>query len=106
MPKQGIHIGAITINQAAAVVDQFDNFQNILVKQSECIGIGEHQIRRPGHRIMPSAHRDPHSHERSVGTGTTSNPLIAELAGLVPWAESGISMRCVWFHRATGDRRE
>ena len=26
----------------------------------------------------------------SEGTGTTSKPLMAEVAGLVPWAESGI----------------
>ncbi len=47
--QQGVHIGAIPIDQSAAGVDPLDHFQNVLFEQPQRVGVGEHQ---PGHRLV------------------------------------------------------
>jgi len=41
-PQQGIHVGAVTVNQSAGLMNDTDHFDNIFIKQSEGIGIGNH----------------------------------------------------------------
>ena len=50
--QQGIQVGAIAIDQTAGLVDDLDDFQHILVEQTERIGVGQHQT---GHGIIAQA---------------------------------------------------
>src|SRR6185369_17300670 len=38
-----IHIGAIHVNQTTGVMNDAANLLNVLLKQSECVWIGQHQ---------------------------------------------------------------
>ena len=42
-PQQRVQIRAIAINQPAGLMDQFDDFEDILVEQAQRVGVGEHQ---------------------------------------------------------------
>jgi hypothetical protein len=41
--QERIHIRAVAIDQPAAVVNDFNDFEHLLVKKPEGVGVGEHQ---------------------------------------------------------------
>src|SRR5690242_20175830 len=49
--QNGVKVRAVTVHQAARLVNDLGHFQQILVKQTQGIGVGEHQTGRirPGH---------------------------------------------------------
>ena len=40
---QGIHVGAVHVDQAAFGMHNVGDFVDLLLKDAQCIGIGEHQ---------------------------------------------------------------
>ena len=40
---KSVHVGAVHVNQPARVVNDAANLLNVLLKQSECVWIGQHQ---------------------------------------------------------------
>ena len=47
--KQGVHVGAVAIDQTASFVDNADDFGGVLVEQAERVGVSEHQT---GKRVI------------------------------------------------------
>ena len=41
--QQGVHVGPITIDQAATAMDEIDYLSHLLFEQPKRIGIGQHQ---------------------------------------------------------------
>ncbi len=48
-PQERVHVGAVSVHQASATMNQFDHFQCIFLEEPERIRIGEHQT---GHRFV------------------------------------------------------
>ncbi len=84
-PHDRIQVCAVVVVQPAGVVDDPGDLKDILVKDADCVRIGEHQARgvltdRCTQLFQPSLFE---------GMLTTSYPTIDALAGLVPCAASG-----------------
>ena len=41
--QQGVHVGTIAIDQSAGIMDDLDCFHDLLFKETEGIGVGDHQ---------------------------------------------------------------
>ena len=62
--QQRVHIGAVAINQPTGFMDEFDHFEDVLVKQTQGVGIGDHDA---GDGIIAQAAqhiRDPRCRSR------------------------------------------
>ncbi len=41
--QQGVHVGAIAIDQPAAIVDSLDDMLKVLIEEPQRVGVGQHQ---------------------------------------------------------------
>ena len=86
--EQGVQVGAVAVHQAAAVVDDFDDFLDVFIEQAERVGlvsimpttVSSHWALSASKSTLPRA---------SDGMTVMLMPNMPAEAGFVPCAESG-----------------
>ncbi len=91
--ENGVHVGAVEIDQAARRVHQLGDGRDLLVEQAERVRIGNHEHGRAVVELGLEVVEIDQAAGSLLLMATASNPAMAALAGLVPWALSGMSTR-------------
>ena len=91
--QQGVHVGAVAVHQAAGRVHQLDDLAAMCSSNSPSVlglvSISPATVSSQAALAAPPGRR---CRAASDGSSTTCSPPSAVEAGLVPWAESGISI--------------
>ena len=66
--QQGIQVGAVAIDQPAAIVDDLDDLLEVFVEQTERVRIGQHQSDRRYRRRQLSGQPGPRCRARRMGS--------------------------------------
>ena len=90
-PHHRVEVGAVVVERRADPVHDPRDLLDVGVEQAERVRVGQHQAGDVGVGLRAQVVEVDAAVGRRSPTLTTSKPAIVTVAGLVPWAVSGVS---------------